>query len=102
MQAADKKADNAQRDRLKNQFNLGVADCPVFPNIFDYCQSYAGASIGAAVQLNYGHADICINWAGGLHHARKCKVSCRLVCCCAVPSWLIPPYLFDEIFVCRL
>jgi len=37
-------------------------------------QSYAGASIGAAVQLNYGHADICINWAGGLHHARKCKV----------------------------
>jgi hypothetical protein len=38
VQAADKKSDNAQRDRLKNQFNLGVADCPVFPNIFDYCQ----------------------------------------------------------------
>lgn len=75
IKAADKKSDNAQRDRLKNQFNLGVADCPVFPNIFDYCQSYAGASIGAAVQLNYGHADICINWAGGLHHARKCKAS---------------------------
>ena len=37
-QAADKKSDTAQRDRLKNQFNLGVADCPVFPNIFDYCQ----------------------------------------------------------------
>jgi hypothetical protein len=42
LQAADKKSDNAQRDRLKNQFNLGVADCPVFPNIFDYCQVRAG------------------------------------------------------------
>jgi histone deacetylase 1/2 len=89
LQAADKKSDNAQRDRLKNQFNLGVADCPVFPNIFDYCQSYAGASIGAAVQLNYGHADICINWAGGLHHARKCKVGCAHLVgrCCHV--WLL-------------
>jgi acetoin utilization deacetylase AcuC-like enzyme len=37
-------------------------------------QAYTGASIGAAVQLNYGQADICINWAGGLHHARKGRV----------------------------
>lgn len=49
-------------------------------------QSYAGASIGAAVQLNYGHADICINWAGGLHHARKCKVSAAVVA--AVCGWV--------------
>lgn len=37
-------------------------------------QAYTGASIGAAVQLNYGQADVCINWAGGLHHARKGRV----------------------------
>jgi histone deacetylase 1/2 len=41
-------------------------------------QAYTGASIGAAVQLNYGQADICINWAGGLHHARKGRVRAAL------------------------
>eukprot|EP00879_Flechtneria_rotunda_P031981 GHRR01035122.1.p1 GENE.GHRR01035122.1~~GHRR01035122.1.p1 ORF type:complete len:335 (+),score=67.92 GHRR01035122.1:824-1828(+) len=72
---ADKRTEKAHYERLKDTFNLGVADCPVFANIFKYCQSYTGASIGAAVQLNYGHADICINWAGGLHHARKGRAS---------------------------
>jgi histone deacetylase 1/2 len=42
-------------------------------------QAYTGASIGAAVQLNYGQADICINWAGGLHHARKGRVRAALM-----------------------
>ena len=35
-----------------------------------YCQSYVGASLGGAVQLNHGQADAVINWAGGLHHAK--------------------------------
>ncbi|KAG0476587.1 hypothetical protein HPP92_013428 [Vanilla planifolia] len=35
----------------------------------------AGGSIGAAVKLNRGDADIAINWAGGLHHAKKCEAS---------------------------
>ncbi|WIA37846.1 hypothetical protein OEZ86_014700 [Tetradesmus obliquus] len=73
--SGDKRTDKAQQERLRNDFNLGVADCPVFANIFKYCQAYTGASIGAAVQLNYGQADICINWAGGLHHARKGRAS---------------------------
>ena len=36
-------------------------------------QLYAGGSIGGAVKLNYGNADIVINWAGGLHHAKKAE-----------------------------
>ena len=28
-----------------------------------------------AVKLNHGLADICINWAGGLHHAKKAEAS---------------------------
>lgn len=50
-------------------------DCPVFDGLWDYCQIYSGGSIGAAVKLNYGEADIAINWAGGLHHAKKAEAS---------------------------
>jgi histone deacetylase 1/2 len=28
-----------------------------------------------AAKLNLGEADICINWAGGLHHAKKNEAS---------------------------
>ncbi len=31
--------------------------------------------MGAAVKLNYQTADIAINWAGGLHHAKKAEAS---------------------------
>ena len=27
------------------------------------------------MKLNAGKADIAINWAGGLHHAKKCEAS---------------------------
>lgn len=30
--------------------------------------------MGGAVKLNHGH-DIAVNWAGGLHHAKKCEAS---------------------------
>lgn len=56
------------------RFNVGE-DCPVFDGIFDFCQASAGGSIGAAVKLNMGASDIAINWAGGLHHAKKCEAS---------------------------
>lgn len=36
---------------------------------------HIGGSIDAAQQLNHRNADICINWAGGLHHARKNEAS---------------------------
>jgi acetoin utilization deacetylase AcuC-like enzyme len=56
--------------------NVGeFTDCPVFDNLFGFCQSYSGASIDGAVRLNAGHADVAINWAGGLHHAKKCEAS---------------------------
>lgn len=35
----------------------------------------AGASIDAAVKINHGLSDICINWSGGLHHAKKGEAS---------------------------
>ena len=38
-------------------------------------QISAGGSLGAAVKLNYQTADIAINWAGGLHHAKRSEAS---------------------------
>ena len=43
--------------------------------MYEFCQTYAGASIDGAVRLNHGLADVAINWAGGLHHAKKCEAS---------------------------
>lgn len=56
------------------RFNVGD-DCPLFDGLYRYCQIYTGGSLGAAVQLNDGSADIAINWAGGLHHAKKTEAS---------------------------
>ncbi|XP_021906992.1 histone deacetylase 9-like [Carica papaya] len=56
------------------QNNLGE-DCPVFENLFEFCQIYAGGTIDAACRLNNQLCDIAINWAGGLHHAKKCEAS---------------------------
>ena len=39
-----------------------------------FTQSYAGGSVGGAVKLNHGNADLVINWSGGLHHAKKAEV----------------------------
>ena len=50
-------------------------DCPVFDGMFGFCQASAGGSIGAAVKMNLQEADIAINWAGGLHHAKKSEAS---------------------------
>ncbi|ONK81237.1 uncharacterized protein A4U43_C01F26850 [Asparagus officinalis] len=66
-------ADNRDSKMLK-RFNVGD-DCPVFEGLFEFCQASAGGSIGAAVKLNREDADIAINWAGGLHHAKKCEAS---------------------------
>jgi len=57
------------------QFNLGVNDCPVFEGLYEFSSISSGGSIDAAVQLNTQNSDICINWAGGLHHAKKCEAS---------------------------
>ncbi|KAG6485162.1 hypothetical protein ZIOFF_053691 [Zingiber officinale] len=64
-----------QQDQIRalKRFNVGE-DCPVFDGLYSFCQAYAGGSVGGAVKLNHGH-DIAINWAGGLHHAKKCEAS---------------------------
>lgn len=63
-------------------------DCPVFDGMYEFCQLSAGGSLGrlrvivlnrnfsgGAQRLNHGESDIAINWAGGLHHAKKSEAS---------------------------
>lgn len=67
--------DNAdQFEKLFQRFNVGD-DCPIFDGMYDFCQRYAGASIEASRKLIANGADICINWSGGLHHAKKSEAS---------------------------
>uniref|UniRef100_A0A8C0WEG0 Histone deacetylase 3 n=1 Tax=Castor canadensis TaxID=51338 RepID=A0A8C0WEG0_CASCN len=57
-----------------NAFDVGD-DCPVFPRLFEFCFRYTGASLQGATQLNNKICEIAINWAGGLHHAKKFEAS---------------------------
>uniref|UniRef100_A0A673C2J4 Histone deacetylase n=1 Tax=Sphaeramia orbicularis TaxID=375764 RepID=A0A673C2J4_9TELE len=50
-------------------------DCPVFDGLFEFCQLSGGGSVAGAVKLNKQQTDIAINWAGGLHHAKKSEAS---------------------------
>ncbi|KAF9091273.1 histone deacetylase [Mortierella sp. AD031] len=61
-------------ESTKHLFNLGD-DCPVFDGLFEFCSISAGGSIAAANKLTRGESDIAINWAGGLHHAKKTEAS---------------------------
>ena len=47
----------------------------MFDGLFEFCQLYTSGSMGGAVQLNTQMSDIVINWAGGLHHAKKSEAS---------------------------
>nr|WCZ58768.1 histone deacetylase [Seculamonas ecuadoriensis] len=69
------KPENSQEfSRQLSYFNVGE-DCPVFDGLYDFCQIAAGGSIGGAIKLNHNQSDIAINWAGGLHHAKKAEAS---------------------------
>eukprot|EP01028_Stygiella_incarcerata_P007523 TRINITY_DN3122_c0_g1_i1.p1 TRINITY_DN3122_c0_g1~~TRINITY_DN3122_c0_g1_i1.p1 ORF type:complete len:431 (-),score=117.59 TRINITY_DN3122_c0_g1_i1:235-1527(-) len=57
-----------------SRFNVGE-DCPVFDGMFELMRICAGGSIDGAARLNHGESDIVINWAGGLHHAKKAEAS---------------------------
>ncbi|CAM9107494.1 unnamed protein product, partial [Scytosiphon promiscuus] len=60
----------------QTKFSVGeFTDCPVFEGLYRFCQSYTGASIDGAIKLNHNMADICVNWSGGLHHAKKAEAS---------------------------
>merc|ERR1712045_901666 len=54
--------------------NVGE-DCPVFDGLYEFCQLSCGGSVASAVKLNKQAADIAVNWAGGLHHAKKSEAS---------------------------
>ncbi|KAH8923501.1 histone deacetylase [Atractiella rhizophila] len=64
--------DTHSREMAK--FNVGD-DCPVFDGLFDYCSISAGGSMEGAARLSRDKCDIAINWAGGLHHAKKAEAS---------------------------
>lgn len=69
--------DNFMEPRFAGQlkkFNVGE-DCPVFDGLYAFCQLSGGGSVGGAIKLNHKQADIAINWAGGLHHAKKSEAS---------------------------
>ncbi|KPI38324.1 Histone deacetylase RPD3 [Cyphellophora attinorum] len=67
--------DNMESYQKEQQkYNVGD-DCPVFDGLFDFCGISAGGSMEGAARLNRKKADIAINWAGGLHHAKKSEAS---------------------------
>ncbi|EQB61586.1 histone deacetylase 1, partial [Vairimorpha apis BRL 01] len=57
-----------------NKFNV-KEDCPVFSGLYDFCRLTAGGTMYAAQKINSGRYDIAINWAGGLHHAKRSEAS---------------------------
>jgi len=63
-----------EHSRQLKKFNVGE-DCPVFDGLYEYCQTYGGGSVGAAHKLNEKTVDCAVNWAGGLHHAKKSEAS---------------------------
>ena len=66
--------DDKSSKELKDTFNVGE-DSPVFDGLFEFCQISAGGTLSAAQELVNGKAEIAINWAGGLHHAKKSEAS---------------------------
>lgn len=59
--------------QLTQRFSIGTKenDCPIFKGVYDLAQISTGGSLAAAASISLENADIAINWAGGLHHAKK-------------------------------
>jgi histone deacetylase 1/2 len=64
----------SEYSRQLHRFNVGE-DCPVFDGLFEFCQLYTSGSIGGAARLNENRVDVVINYAGGLHHAKRAEAS---------------------------
>lgn len=64
--------DMFQKESAK--FNVGD-DSPVFDGLYEFCAISGGGSMEGAARLNRGKCDIAINYAGGLHHAKKAEAS---------------------------
>ncbi len=54
---------------------LGTSDNPVFPDVYDWGMSVAGASIVCAEEILSGRANRAFNMSGGLHHAMPSRAS---------------------------
>lgn len=69
--------DNFREKQSKcSHFALGdTTDCPIFDGLYEYGKKCAAGSIDGAIKLNHGDSNICINWSGGLHHAKKSEAS---------------------------
>ncbi|KAH9854825.1 histone deacetylase [Lenzites betulinus] len=67
--------ENARRLTYQGTRFLVGDDNPPFEGVFEFSSISAGGSIAAATRLMEGQADIAINWAGGLHHAKKREAS---------------------------
>lgn len=85
--------ENAQQLTYQGTRFLVGEDNPAFDGVFEFCSISAGGSVGeyvpvsprpvppnpgsaaAAHRLMDGQTDIAINWAGGLHHAKKREAS---------------------------
>jgi acetoin utilization deacetylase AcuC-like enzyme len=63
-----------QFSREQSKYNVGD-DCPVFDGLFEFCGISAGGTMEGAARLNRGKCDVAVNWAGGLHHAKKSEAS---------------------------
>uniref|UniRef100_UPI001A9EC9F8 histone deacetylase 1-like n=1 Tax=Ictidomys tridecemlineatus TaxID=43179 RepID=UPI001A9EC9F8 len=64
----------SEYSKQMQRFNVGE-DCPVFDGLFEFCQLSTGGSVASAMKLNKQQTDIAVNWAGGLHHAKKSEAS---------------------------
>ena len=63
-------------EKRMGRFNVGpTTDCPIFDGLYEFMSSCAGGSIDAGMKINHGQADMCVNWSGGLHHAKKSEAS---------------------------
>lgn len=63
-----------QFSKEQSRYNVGD-DCPVFDGLFEFCGISAGGSMEGAARLNRNKCDVAVNWAGGLHHAKKSEAS---------------------------
>uniref|UniRef100_A0A2K6ESR9 Histone deacetylase 1 n=1 Tax=Propithecus coquereli TaxID=379532 RepID=A0A2K6ESR9_PROCO len=64
----------SEYSKQMQRFDVGE-DCPVFDGRFEFCQLSTGGSVASTVKLTKQQTDIAVNWAGGLHHAKKSEAS---------------------------
>lgn len=60
---------------LKSIGVIETSDCPIFENLYDFCERYSSATLNGALLLNSGLHNCVVNWGGGLHHAKKEEAS---------------------------